>query len=109
MVRAFTKIMARRSSDACPLRPEQHAFIKADGTAENTTLLEAIIKTAVLQRQPLAIAWLDVAKAFDSVSHQTIGRCAERAGLPPPAVDLVRNLYRDATTELRRGCHVKTT
>ena len=39
MVRAFTKIMAHRTSEACPLRPEQRAFIRADGTAENTTLL----------------------------------------------------------------------
>ena len=109
MVRAFTKIMARRATESCPLRPEQRAFIRADGTAENTTLLEAVIRTSALQRQPLAVAWLDVAKAFDSVSHHTITRCAERAGLPPPALVVVRNLYQDATTELRRGCHVMTT
>ena len=57
----------------------------------------------------MSIAWLDVAKAFDSVSHLTIVRCAERAGLPPPAVVLVRNLYQGATTELRRGTHIMTT
>ena len=61
------------------------------------------------QRQPLSIAWLDVAKAFDSVSHQSIARCAERAGVPPPAVDLVANMNKGATTELRRDCHMQTT
>lgn len=109
MVRAFTKIMASRAAEACPLGPEQRAFIRADGAAENTTLLETVIRSSEHQRQPLSIAWLDVAKAFDSVSHATIVRCAKRAGLPPPALELIRSLYQGATTELRRGCHIQTT
>ena len=102
MVRAYTRILAWRAADLCPLRPVQRAFISADGTAENTALLEVLL-TAVSERQPLAIAWLDVAKAFDSVVHPTILRCAERAGLPPPpAVAIIADLYHGATTELRR-------
>ena len=97
------------TTEACPLSPEQRAFIRADGTAENTTMLETIIRASVQQRQPLSIVWLDVAKAFDSVSHQSITRCTQRAGVPPPAVDLVANMYQGATTELRRDCHVRTT
>ena len=109
VVRAYTKLLARRAAHLCPLSPVQRAFVVADGTAENTTLLETIIQTAVLQRQPLSIAWLDVAKAFDSVSHHSIVRCAARAGLPPPAVAIVADLYMDATTELRRGAKIRTT
>ncbi|KAF0294995.1 Retrovirus-related Pol polyprotein from type-2 retrotransposable element R2DM [Amphibalanus amphitrite] len=60
VVRAYTKLLARRAAHMCPLSPVQRAFVVADGTAENTTLLETIIQTAVLQRQPLSIAWLDV-------------------------------------------------
>ena len=109
VVRAFTKTMARRAARLCPLHPAQRAFIAADGAAENVTLLQCLIRDAHMALKPLAIAWLDMAKAFDSVSHQTITRAAERAGLPPPAVDLVADLYRDATTEVRRGAHIRTT
>ncbi|KAF0304402.1 Retrovirus-related Pol polyprotein from type-1 retrotransposable element R2 [Amphibalanus amphitrite] len=91
VVRAYTKLLARRAAHLCPLSPVQRAFVVADGTAENTTLLETIIQTAVLQRQPLSIAWLDVAKAA------------------APAVAIVADLYRDVTTELRRGAKIRTT
>ncbi|KAF0304404.1 Retrovirus-related Pol polyprotein from type-1 retrotransposable element R2 [Amphibalanus amphitrite] len=94
--------------DPPPLGQQHLAFITADGTAENVTLLEATIKASIQQRQPLAIAWLDIAKAFDSVSHDSILRGAERAGLPPPAVAIIKDLYQDASTEIRRGAYIQT-
>ncbi|KAF0294997.1 Retrovirus-related Pol polyprotein from type-1 retrotransposable element R2 [Amphibalanus amphitrite] len=60
-------------------------------------------------RQPLAVAWIDVAKAFDSVSHQSISRAAERIGMPPPIVDVIHGMYTGSTTEIRRGCVIRTT
>ena len=108
-VRLFSKILARRASQLCPLSPEQRAFIPADGTAENAWLLDAIMRESQQQRQPLAIAWIDVAKAFDSVSHESISRAAARVGMPPPIVDAIRGMYTGSTTEIRRGCVIRTT
>ena len=108
-VRLFSKILARRASKLCPLNPVQRAFLPADGTAENAWLLDAIMRESQHERQPLAIAWIDVAKAFDSVSHESISRAAARAGMPPPVVDVIRGMYTGSTTEIRRGCVIRTT
>ena len=78
-------------------------------TAENITLLAAMMRDAQQRLQPLAIAWLNMAKALDSVSHHSIKRAARRAGLPPPAIRVVGDLYRDATTEIRRDTRIRTT
>lgn len=82
MVRLFSKILAKRTLSACPLDPVQHAFLPADGTAENIVLLDLKIQAAKEGLQPLAIAWLDVAKAFDPVSHNPRTTCEAGCNRP---------------------------
>ena len=93
----------------CPLNPVQRAFIPADGVAENAFLLDAFMRKTEHERQPLAVAWIDVAKAFDSVSHDSIGRAAARIGMPLPIVDVIRRMYNGSTTEIRRETRIQTT
>ena len=93
----------------CPLNPVQRAFIPADGVAENAFLLDAFMRKTEHERQPLAVAWIDVVKAFDSVSHDSIGRAAARIGMPLPIVDVIRRMYNGSTTETRRETRIQTT
>ena len=109
VVRCYTQLMAKRTASLCSLHPAQRAFTEVDGTAENITLLAALMRDAQQKLQPMAVAWLDMAKAFDSVSHHSIKRAARRAGLPPPAVRVVEDLYQDATTKIRRDIRIHTT
>ncbi|KAF8562517.1 hypothetical protein P879_12037 [Paragonimus westermani] len=44
------------------------------------------------------MAFLDISKAFDSVSHDTILRSAKQHGLPPPLVRYLTRLYKDSLT-----------
>ena len=46
---------------------------------------------------------MDVKKAFDSVSHQSILVAAARLGIPPPFLTYLRELYGDVQTRLRIG------
>lgn len=46
---------------------------------------------------------MDVKKAFDSVSHQSILVAALRVGVPLPFLGYIRELYSDAVTTLRIG------
>ena len=70
----------------------QRAFIPADGVAENEFLLGAIMRQSEHERQPLAIASVDAAKAFYNVSHESIDRAAALA-MTPPIVDVIRGKY----------------
>lgn len=50
----------------------QSAFIPTDGCAENVLLLQTIMDEARHSLVPLTMASVDVAKAFDKVTHQAI-------------------------------------
>ena len=47
------------------------------------------------------MAFVDVKKAFDSVSHQLMLVAAARLGVPPPFLRYIRDLYSNAVTTFR--------
>ena len=47
------------------------------------------------------MAFVDVKKAFDSVSHQSMLVAAARLGVPPLFLRYIRDLYSNAVTTLR--------
>lgn len=101
VTRIFHKILATRLTNSVPLDPRQKAFRPVDGCADNLFLLDTIIKDAQRRRRPLSIAFIDVAKAFDSVSHYTLARCLRRLGVPEPLVEYVRHMYDNTSTVLK--------
>lgn len=107
LLRTFTGILAGRSQEYCRINPCQRAFQPVDGCAENIMILDNIISRAKDGEHPLAMALIDVAKAFDTVSHDTIMRAYRRLGAPTPVVETVESMYLEATTEIRRDTHVR--
>ncbi|NXR96809.1 POLR protein, partial [Hypocryptadius cinnamomeus] len=55
-------------SKACPVNPRQRGFICASGCAENLKLLQLVVKNARQEHRHLEVAFVDIAKAFDTVS-----------------------------------------
>lgn len=98
--RLFTRALAARLTKHLPLHERQKAFRPVDGCGENLALIEGIIADARKRSKPLYIAFVDVAKAFDTVSHHSIGRALRRLRCPKPFVSLVENLYRNSTTRI---------
>ncbi|KAL7975812.1 hypothetical protein Chor_008348 [Crotalus horridus] len=100
VLRAFHKILAWRLRDTLQLSPFQHGFLQRDGCLEATALLHTILRKVHNSRKPCAMLFLDVAKAFDTVSHQTLFRVAVEMGLPPPLVNYLKHLYSQSTVRL---------
>ncbi|NXI87325.1 POLR protein, partial [Rhipidura dahli] len=65
-------ILTARLTKACPLNPRQRGFIRAVGCSENLKLLQSIIRSAKKEHRPLGVVFVDIAKAFDTISHQYI-------------------------------------
>ena len=105
LVRCFHNILAKRLETLCPPSLRQKAFRSGDGICENIETFKAVLKHAQDPKRPrdLYLTFLDVRKAFDSVSHESIVKAAERAGVPPPLLAYIRNLYQKATTRLKVG------
>ena len=72
--RLFHKLLYSRLSPVAPLRETQKAFRTVDGTAANLAILDTLLRDARTRLNPLHLAFIDLRKAFDSVSHETIIR-----------------------------------
>ena len=56
------------------------------------------IQRAKKRLRPLYVAFIDVRKAFDSVSHQTMLLAAKRMGMPGPLLEYLAEFYKGAGT-----------
>ncbi|KAA3672145.1 uncharacterized protein DEA37_0008267 [Paragonimus westermani] len=92
------KVLAKRMRDMLTFSPLQVEFKKKDECLEASTLLHTTLRTVHDEARPIAMAFLDISKAFDSVSYDTILRSARRYGLPPPLIRYLPRLYHDSLT-----------
>jgi hypothetical protein len=100
LTRLFHKILAKRLERHLPFNPRQKGFFRSDGCAENLHLLNAILHAAKKGKKPVTILFIDIRKAFDSLSHDTLFRCALRLGVPVNLVEYIKASYNHATTTL---------
>ena len=72
---------------------------------ENVVLLRSVIDgvSNSSSPKPTAFAWLDVRKAFDSVSHESLIKAAGRLGVPGPLLRYIAAIYRGGTTRLTQN------
>lgn len=99
IVRVFHKILSKRLQ-TLPIHQSQKAFRKVDGCLENVLLLDVMLRQARLDRRPISVAFIDLAKAFDSVSHHSVLRAARRIGVPEPLVNYFKSGFQDAFTSV---------
>ena len=97
------RILACRLTKATQLNPRQKAFIPADGCRENTLLLDHVIRQARKQRCTLSILGIDLAKAFDSITHNCIARALRRNSIDEPMVQYILQSYTNCTTTILCG------
>lgn len=98
--RLFTGLLAKRLR-IVDVAAEQRGFKKQEGCAIHLHTLKALIKESISRGKDLSYAYLDVAKAFDSVNHEAMLSALSSAGLPNQLVKLVGSLYRGNTTMVK--------
>ena len=103
VIRCFHRMLAKRNENLLPFNSGQKAFMATDGVAESVWFLSSVINQHKADLQPINIAFVDVTKAFDSVSHHSLLIAAERLGVPPPFLTYLSSLYGGAQTVLRIG------
>ena len=100
LCRLYHKILGERVERHYLISGSQKAFRKGDGLAENSYILQNVIADRKARCQPTNIAFLDVSKALDSVSHDSIFLAAASARIPQPLVEYVRSVYTGSTMRL---------
>lgn len=96
IVRHLHKILATRLRASGVIDPRQRCF--DDGCGENITALASSIYEARTRLRELHVASLDVAKAYDSVSHHAIARILDDMGVPAQFTAYVTRLYDCSST-----------
>ncbi|THD17956.1 Retrovirus Pol polyprotein from type-1 retrotransposable element R2, partial [Fasciola hepatica] len=103
LLRSLHKVLQRRWTSLFPVDGLQFAFLKRDGAFEATALLHTLLRHAHTSFHSLAFASLDLSKAFDSISHDSILRSAATFGAPPILMDYVSSSYATASCVLPDG------
>lgn len=99
-LRHMHSILARRLLACCPPDLRQRGFVCADGTIENTAVLDAVLGDSRKRLKECHMAVLDFSKAFDTVSHAALCELLRARGLPEAFCEYVARLYRTASTTL---------
>ena len=98
VVRQLHKVYAARLMRANLVDERQRGL--RDGCAENVIVLATVLKDAKANLKYAHVASLDVAKAFDSVSHHALLDTLRGLGLPGTFVDYMGTVYRSSKTVL---------
>ena len=102
MRRAFSGILARRLKQV-QTHYCQRGFKSEEGCAINVMALRQAVGNAIRDGKTLSYAFIDVAKAFDSVKHSQLRRAYQSAGLPSDFIELLENMYCGSSTTFCDG------
>ena len=106
--RIYSSTISRRLADSIELSYRQKGFTKADGVRDNLVLLETIIEDSKRTSSSLNLTFMDVKKAFDSVSHHSIDRALVWGGVPKGMRRIIADMYTACSTDLY-GTNIKVT
>ena len=97
--RLLTGMLARRMN-IVETHHCQRGFKKMEGCALQSYTLRAIVDGHIKKPNDLHYAYMDVRKAFDSVSHDTLRKAYVRSHLPAGFIHLLEDMYVGNTTIL---------
>ena len=100
ILRAYHSVIAKRLQ-RLPLSPRQKAFLPRNGIAENSWIIDQIIHGAKWECRELRLVFVDVVKAFDSLSHSSLIQACERIGIPSNLVEYFRVMYSEAEVRFK--------
>uniref|UniRef100_A0A8C0TZ11 Reverse transcriptase n=1 Tax=Cyanistes caeruleus TaxID=156563 RepID=A0A8C0TZ11_CYACU len=101
VLRLFSRVLTARLSKACPINPRQKGFTRAPGCSENLQLLQLLLKTAKREHNEIAVVFVDIAKAFDTVSHQHIIEGLRQRKVDEHIINLIQSMYVNTSTCIR--------
>nr|KAG5709693.1 hypothetical protein BaRGS_027718 [Batillaria attramentaria] len=118
--KVLTRIILERLKTALDktLREEQAGFRNDRSCTDHIATMRIIIKQSLEWQTPLYSTFVDFQKAFDSVDREVIWKLMSHYGFPPKFVNIIRQLYEDATcqvihdgklTGVRQGCILSPT
>ena len=98
----LTRIILERLKDAVEerLRPEQAGFRKDKSCMDQIATLRIIIEQSLEWQSTLYLNFIDFKKAFDNVDREVIWKLLHHNEIPSVFVNLIQQLYDNATCQM---------
>ena len=103
LIRIYAKLWDKRIRKNVTLDERQKGFVPVNGCYENVKILQEIIKSQRRKRKEYNLVFIDLAKAFDTVSHKSIEKGLRRKGIPSQVIKTILDMYGKATTTITVG------
>jgi len=103
LLRIYAKVWDRRLRQRVTLSSRQKAFVPVDGCFQNIKLLSEAIQESKKKRKEYNLCMLDLAKAFDTVSHSSIEEALTRHGVCKGVPGHIMSMYSGATTTISQN------
>lgn len=101
LTRILSGCIRSRLADALPVHPSQRGFIDSPGCTEKLTVLDGLVRSAASSPGCLAVMFIDLRKAFASVSHQHRSQeVLRQRGVDPGTRRLIRSAYTKTFTRI---------
>ena len=101
----FTKMLNDRLEKFSNLNeillPNQAGFRKGHSTVDQVYVLQTLIELCIKQKRRLFIAWVDYAKAFDTVWRQALWFKLLKSGYSSKIVSVIKNMYANIKSKIR--------
>ena len=108
----FTAIINDRLSTFCDnnkvIPREQIGFFKGYGTKDHLFVLKTIIETMKKSRKTLFCAFIDFAKAFDSVCHSRLLYKLLQLNIGSTFIKLIKNMYARMKAQIKQNNTLST-
>ena len=102
-IRFYAKLWDKRLRKNITLDERQEGFVPVDGCFQNVKIIQQIVKQQKKNRKEYNLVFIDLAKAFDTVSHLSIKKGLKRKGIPEQVRETILAMYKDASTKLTVG------
>lgn len=79
---------------------EQAGFRRNYSTVDHIYCLELVIEKYEEMNRPLYLAFIDYAKAFDSISHGSIWKALQECEVPTEAIEIIQDIYKKSKSRI---------
>ena len=98
LIRMYGRIWDERLRKEINTFERQKGFVPVDGCFENVNILKSISSNQRKRKKAYQIVFPDLAKAFDTATHDSIKKAQYRKVVPVEVIEGIMGMYRQATT-----------
>ena len=111
MYKIYASLLQRRIAKGLDtrIRKTQFGYRKKHSSNQAIHIVRRITELYERHQASLFMVFLDWAKAFDSITHESIISCLERMGVPEQMIKAIEAIYRDPTFQVKDEKSTSTT